>query len=209
MKFKYENVQSLSVKRIMDIFFSLIALPIVGIVTVIVSIIIYFSDRGSVFYNAKRLGRNGNPFTMYKFRTMVENAPDIRLPDGSTYNAKDDPRVTRIGRFLRSTSIDEIPQIINVFLGDMSFIGPRPDPLDWLDKYAPDEKIFLWVRPGLTGYNQAFFRNCADGKAKIENDIYYAKNISFFLDLKIVVRTFRTLILRENIYVGDHRKSGK
>ncbi|MCE5344873.1 MAG: sugar transferase [Bacteroidales bacterium] len=209
MKIKFKKIYSTSVKRMLDLLVSLIALPFVGIIIILVGLIIYLLDRGSVFYNAKRLGRNGIPFTMYKFRTMTENAPDIRLPDGSTYNAEDDPRVTRTGRFLRSTSIDEIPQIINVFLGDMSFIGPRPDPIDWLDKYVPDEKIFLSVRPGITGYNQAFFRNCADGKTKIENDVYYAINISFFLDLKIVLRTFRTLIFRENIYVDDSRKSGK
>ena len=123
---------------------------------------------------------------MFKFRTMIVNAPDIRLSDGSTYNGDDDPRITRVGRFLRKTSIDELPQILNVLLGDMSFIGPRPDPVDWLDKYSEKEKIILSVRPGITGYNQAYYRNSADGAMKLKNDVYYAENISFSLDLSLI-----------------------
>jgi len=143
---------------------------------------------------------------MYKFRTMVMNAPDIRLPDGSTYNSENDARVTRLGKILRSTSIDEIPQVFNVLKGDMSFIGPRPDPIDWLDKYTDEERFFLTVRPGITGYNQAYFRNSVDGKTKILNDLFYARNISFLLDLNIIFRTIRTIFLSDNIYVEDNRK---
>jgi undecaprenyl phosphate N,N'-diacetylbacillosamine 1-phosphate transferase len=186
-------------KRIFDFSLAFILLPLVVITAMIVSIFIFFSDRGPVFYNAKRLGRNGVPFTMYKFRTMVVDAPDIRLPDGSTFNSDDDPRLTKPGKFFRSTSIDELPQIFNILKGDMSFIGPRPDPIDWLVKYTQEERIFLNVRPGLTGYNQAFFRNSVDGKTKLRNDIYYARNISFLLDLKIFIKTLRTVVFRENI----------
>lgn len=99
---------------------------------------------------------------------MKKNAPDIRLADGSTYNGVDDPRVTRVGRFLRSTSIDEIPQILNMLKGEMSLIGPRPDPPDWLERYPSEVRIFLQVRPGLTGYSQAFFRNSVDGNEKMK-----------------------------------------
>jgi len=186
-------------KRIFDFSLAFILLPLVVVIAMIVSIFIFFFDKGPVFYNAKRLGRNGVPFTMYKFRTMVVDAPDIRLPDGSTFNSDDDPRLTKLGKFLRSTSIDELPQIFNILIGEMSFIGPRPDPIDWLDKYTPEERIFLNVRPGLTGYNQAFFRNSVDGKTKLRNDIYYAMNISFLLDLKIFIKTLRAVVFRENI----------
>ncbi len=186
-------------KRIFDLCLALLLLPVACILTIIIGLFIYFSDRGPILYNARRLGRYGIPFYMYKFRTMVVDAPDIRLPDGSTFNSDDDPRLTKLGKFLRNTSIDELPQIFNILKGEMSFIGPRPDPIDWLDKYTPEERIFLNVRPGLTGYNQAFFRNSVDGKTKLRNDVYYAKNISFLLDLKILLKTFRTVVFRENI----------
>jgi lipopolysaccharide/colanic/teichoic acid biosynthesis glycosyltransferase len=133
---------------------------------------------------------------------MIVNAPDIRLPDGSTYNAEDDPRVTKIGKFLRKTSIDELPQIFNVLKGEMSFIGPRPDPVDWLNKYTEEEKVFLTVKPGITGYNQAYFRNSVDANTKIKNDIFYAENISFILDLKILLKTLQTVFSRQNIHIN-------
>lgn len=187
-------------KRVGDILVGLLALPFVLLAIIIFGPIIWYQDKGPIFYAGKRLGLNGKPFGMLKFRSMRVNAPDIRLEDGSTYNGDDDPRVTKIGKFLRKTSIDEIPQFINVLMGDMSFIGPRPDPLDWLDKYKPEEKFFLTVRPGITGFNQAYYRNSADSQQKIDNDVYYAKNISFLLDIKIILKTIKTVLFRENIY---------
>lgn len=136
---------------------------------------------------------------MFKFRSMKVDAPDIRTEDGSTYNGDDDPRVTRIGKFLRKTSIDELPQFLNLLTGDMSLIGIRPDPLDWLEKYTQDERVILTVRPGITGYNQAYFRNSSDGAAKLRNDVYYARNISFALDVKIFFKTFGTVLFQKNI----------
>lgn len=162
--------------------------------------IIYFSDRGPVFYNAKRVGKNGKLFKMLKLRSMYVNAPDIRLEDGSTYNGEDDPRVTKIGKFLRKTSLDELPQILNVFVGQMSFIGPRPDPEDWLDKYPEDIKVFLTVRPGITGYSQAYFRNSADGAEKMKNDAYYATHCTFGMDFKIIFKTIAILFTHDNVY---------
>lgn len=193
-------------KFIIDFILSILVSPFILIVFLLVSPFIYLEDKGSVFYNAKRLGKNGKPFKMYKFRTMIMNAPDIRLEDGSTYNSDDDPRLTKMGKFLRKTSIDELPQILNVLKGDMSFIGPRPDPLDWLDKYTEDEKIFLSVKPGISGYNQAYFRNSTDGREKIINDVYYARNISFWLDCKIFFKTIKTILFRKNLYVDNNRK---
>ena len=187
-------------KRIFDILIGLMALPFVLLLIIIVGPIIWLEDKGPIFYAGKRIGKDGKPFGMLKFRSMRVNAPDIRLEDGSTYNGDDDPRVTKIGKFLRKTSIDEIPQFINVLIGDMSFIGPRPDPLDWLDKYKPEERIFLTVRPGITGYSQAYYRNSADAQQKIDNDVYYAKNISFLLDVKIILKTIKTVLFRENLY---------
>ena len=188
-------------KRLIDICIGLLALPFVLLAIMILAPFYFFMDRGPMFYLGKRLGLNGKPFAMFKFRSMKVKAPDIRLKDGSTYNGDDDPRVTKLGRFLRKTSIDEIPQFLNVLKGDMSLIGPRPDPLDWLDKYKEEEKVFLNVKPGITGYNQAYYRNSADAQEKIDNDVYYAKNISFLLDVKIILKTVKTVLFHENVNV--------
>ena len=187
-------------KRVFDFLISLIAMPFFLLILVVVSILIKADDGGPIFYVAKRIGKNGKLFKMIKFRSMKVNAPDIRLADGSTYNGEDDPRVTKIGKFLRKTSIDEIPQILNIFVGHMSIIGPRPDPEDWLDKYTDEQRIFLKVRPGITGYSQAYFRNEADGQEKIKNDVYYAINCSFWLDVKIFFKTIATVFKEENTY---------
>ena len=193
-------------KRIFDILIGLVALPFVLLLIIIVGPIIWIEDRGPIFYAGKRIGKDGKPFGMLKFRSMRVNAPDIRLEDGSTYNGDDDPRVTKIGKFLRKTSLDEIPQFLNVLAGQMSFIGPRPDPLDWLDKYKPEERIFLTVKPGITGYNQAYYRNSANAQEKIDNDVYYAKNISFALDAKIIFKTIKTVLFRENLYHDETKR---
>ena len=188
-------------KRVIDFMVALCLLLFFCMIYIALAPFYFFMDRGPMFYSGKRLGRYGKPFAMHKFRSMKVNALDIRLKDGSTYNGDDDPRVTKIGRFVRKTSLDEIPQILNVLKGDMSLIGPRPDPLDWLDKYKEEEKVFLNVRPGITGYNQAYFRNSADAQEKIDNDVYYAKNISFALDVKIILKTVKTVLFRENVNV--------
>lgn len=188
-------------KRVIDFLVALVLLPFFCVIYIVLVPFYFFMDRGPMFYSGQRLGRYGKSFPMHKFRSMKVNAPDIRLKDGSTYNGDDDPRVTTLGRFIRKTSLDEIPQILNVLKGDMSLIGPRPDPLDWWDKYKEKEKVFLNVRPGITGYNQAYFRNSADAQEKIDNDVYYAKNISFVLDVKIILKTIKTVLFRENINV--------
>ncbi|MEG1723989.1 MAG: sugar transferase [Anaerovoracaceae bacterium] len=186
-------------KQLFDFLLVCLLFSILCIFIPIIGGIIYLTDKGSMFYCGYRIGQNGQSFKMYKFRTMYVNAPDIRLEDGSTYNSDDDSRVTKVGHFLRKTSIDELPQLLNVFNGTMSFIGPRPDPLDWLEKYTSDEKIILSVKPGITGYNQAYFRNNADGQAKLDNDVFYAKNIPFALDLKILFKTIETVVLQKKI----------
>ena len=187
-------------KRVIDLLISLIALPFFLLVLLVIAPLIYFGDKGPVFYNAHRIGKDGKLFKMYKFRSMYVNAPDIRLADGSTYNGEDDPRVTPIGRFIRKTSIDELPQILNILLGHMSLIGPRPDPPDWLERYPEDIKVFLTVRPGITGYSQAYFRNSADGEEKMQHDAYYATHCTFWMDVKIFFKTIATVLKAENTY---------
>lgn len=190
-------------KRLIDIVFALIGLPIFLISFVIFAPIIYFTDRGPVFYNAPRIGQGGKLFKMYKYRSMYVNAPDIRLADGSTYNGEDDPRVTPIGRFMRKTSIDELPQFLNVLIGNMSIIGPRPDTPAGAHRYPEEEVYFLQVKPGITGYSQAYYRNSVDGKTKALHDMYYAQNIGFVFDMKIFFKTIATVLLRKGTYKDE------
>lgn len=188
------------IKRLLDMLIAIMAFPFLMLAFVIIAPMILLDDGTPIFYNAERIGKDGKIFKMYKFRSMKNNAPDIRLADGSTYNGEDDPRVTKIGKILRKTSLDEMPQIINVLKGDMSLIGPRPDPVDWLDKYPPEVKEFLKVRPGITGYSQAYYRNSADGEAKMKNDVHYARNCTFLLDIKIFLKTISVVVGHDNTY---------
>ena len=189
-------------KRIIDILIGLIALPFVLFVIVVFAPIIYLTDKGPVFYNANRAGKDYKPFKMFKLRSMYVNSPDLKNPDGSTFNSDNDPRVTPIGRFLRKTSLDEFPQFLNILLGDISFIGPRPN-LYLPEKYPnglPEymKKSFT-VKPGVTGYAQAYFRNSITNEEKFKWDGYYAENISFMMDVKIILKTIKSVLFRENI----------
>ena len=186
-------------KRFFDIIIGLCAFPFVLIFICIIGPIIWFDDKGPIFYKATRIAKGGSMFKMYKFRSMKVNAPDIRMENGDTYNGDDDPRVTKVGRFLRKTSIDEIPQFLNVLIGNMSFIGPRPDMPDFLEVYQKEYPAILTIKPGITGYNQAYFRNSIDGAEKMKNDDYYAKHLTFGMDVKIVFKTIKTVLFRENI----------
>lgn len=187
-------------KRLIDFFISLAALPFVLLLCLFVAIAIKLDDGGPVFYYASRIGKGGRIFKMFKFRSMKVNAPDLRMEDGSTYNAADDPRVTKVGKFLRSTSLDEIPQLLNVFLGDMALIGPRPDSAFYLEHYTDEERIILTVRPGISGWNQAVNRNSVGTKEKLQNDIYYVNHLSFCFDLKIIWMTLKGVLAHKDIY---------
>ena len=191
-------------KRVFDLIIGLVALPFWTLVLVLIGTIIYFQDRGSIFYNAPRLGKDGKVFKMYKFRSMKMNAPDLRNDDGSTFNSEDDPRLTKIGKFIRKTSLDETPQILNIIKGDMSIIGPRPDLPEHLALYENNEKRKLEVRPGITGFNQAYYRNTVPWKKRIQYDIYYIDNLTLFLDIKIFFKTAITVLGRKNVFVEDN-----
>lgn len=196
-------------KRIIDIIGSLVILPFVLLVIIILAPIIYFTDKGPVFYNAERLGVKCKKFKMYKLRSMYVNAPDLRNPDGSTFNSDNDPRVTPIGRIIRKTSLDEFPQFLNVLFGDMSFIGPRPTLTGNAGKYDDlkgDEKKRYDVKPGITGYAQAYYRNSISEKEKFHWDAYYAENLSFMLDVKILFQTVWSVAARKNINTEQNSK---
>lgn len=189
------------VKRLIDLFLCIIGLPFFAVIYVIVAPIIYLTDKGPVFYNADRLGYKGKIYKMYKFRSMIVNAPDLRNKDGSTFNSEDDPRVTKIGKILRKTSIDEIPQILNVLKGDMSVIGPRPFvPVAGKQNTSKAFQERLTVRPGITGYTQAYYRNSISQDEKIELDAEYSNNVSFIGDVKILLKTVGTVLLRKNVF---------
>lgn len=187
-------------KRLLDLFFAIIALPFVLIICLVFGTIIFLEDKGDIFYIAKRRGLNGSIFGMYKLRSMKMNAPDIRNKDNSTFNSANDPRVTKIGKFLRKTSIDELPQVFNILKGDMSWIGPRPNnPSKVYEDMSANEKKRLSIRPGVTGYSQAYYRNSISQSEKLEKDVYYAENLNFIFDVKIVIQTVKSVLLQKNI----------
>lgn len=157
-------------------------------------------DSGPLFYYSKRLGKNGKPFLMIKYRTMKINSPDLRNPDGTTFSSPSDSRLTKIGKFLRETSVDEIPQVLNVLMLKMSFVGPRPDPLEWYNISNEEVKKKYSVRPGITGYTQAYFRNTLSLEEKNKNEVYYSKNVSFQLDLRIIFATVKRVFSKGNVY---------
>lgn len=196
-----KKIYSIYVKRFLDILISLLILPIILIVCIPISILIFSEDKGPIFYNGKRLGKNGKIFKMYKFRTMKVNAEDIRNNDGSTFNGEDDPRLTKIGKIIRKASLDELPQIFNVIKGDMSLIGPRPDLPEHIKLYTKKEKKKLNVLPGITGYNQAYYRNSITWKKRLKNDIYYVENLNFSLDVKIFFNTIITVLRKDGVYI--------
>ena len=197
------------VKRGLDIAISGVAMIPVGAVIAVAGHFIKHEDGGPVFYNAPRVGLNGKEFTMYKLRTMKVNAPDLVMEDGSTYNGADDPRLTNIGAFLRKTSLDEMPQFINVLKGDMSIVGPRPDLKRETDLYEGEEALKLTVKPGITGYAAVYGRNSLPWHDRLALDIYYVKNESFALDAKIFLKTFATVFKQEGIYVEDAQAQAK
>ena len=197
------------IKRILDLIFAIILLPFALIVIVVYGILIKLEDGGPIFYCGKRLGKNGRIFVMFKLRTMKVNAPDLRNPDSSTYSSDDDPRLTKVGRILRKTSLDEIPQIFNILIGNMSFIGPRPDLPEHISCYEDYEKRKLEVLPGISGYNQAYYRNSIEWKERLKNDVYYVDHISFFVDIKIVLKTIKNILLRKGIYANSYSSDVK
>ena len=190
-------------KRACDIAIGLAALPVVGTVVAACGAAIRAEDGGPVFYNAPRVGKGGDEFVMYKLRSMKVNAPDLVMEDGSTYNGADDPRMTRVGAFMRKTSLDEIPQFLNVLKGDMSVVGPRPDLKRETELYVGDEARKLEVKPGITGYAAVYGRNSLPWHERLALDVYYVDNLSPLLDAKVFARTFATVFLQEGIYVQD------
>ncbi|MCP9612821.1 sugar transferase [Coprobacter tertius] len=181
-------------KRLFDFFISFLVLILISPLLLIVTVALYFINKGAgVFFCQERPGKNGKIFKVIKFKTMT----DERDPDGNLL--PDEKRLTKVGRFVRSTSIDELPQLINVLKGDMSLIGPRPLLVQYLPLYNSEQARRHEVRPGITGWAQVNGRNAISWSKKFELDVWYVDHCSFFIDLKVVFLTIKKVFLREGI----------
>ncbi|MGD0497266.1 MAG: sugar transferase [Bryobacteraceae bacterium] len=185
--------------RIRDLLIVSVLLLALSPVLLACAVAVRRSGPGPVLFRQLRLGLHGRPFTLLKLRSMMNNPPDLRNPDGSAYTGDDDPRVTPVGRFLRKTSLDELPQLFNVLRGDMSLVGPRPDQVDQLRFYTEEEKRKLNVRPGITGLAQISGRNDIPWAQRKAYDLEYVRRRSLWLDWKILARTIPYILLRKGI----------
>lgn len=190
-------------KRLCDLVIGIIALPFVVLIMAVAAPFVYFEDKGPVFYNAPRVGKGGREFKMYKLRSMRVNAPDLIMEDGSTYNGADDPRMTRVGAFMRKTSLDEMPQFLNVLKGDMSIVGPRPDLRRETELYEGDEPLKLSVKPGITGYAAVYGRNSLPWHDRLALDVTYVRSMSFALDMRVFFRTFYVIFKQDGVFVEE------
>lgn len=201
----------LFIKRCIDIIGALIGLIISSPIFILVSIMYLFGEsKGPVFFKQQRYGKNGELFYIYKFRSMVVNA-DEKLKQNKVLYQKyiknnykleqnEDPRITKVGRFLRKTSLDELPQFINVLKGDMSLVGPRPIVEEELKEYKDKGNDFLSVKPGMTGYWQVSGRSNVGYPERVNLELYYVYNSSLILDLKIIIKTILLVLLRKGAY---------
>lgn len=183
-------------KRLFDICFSFCFLLVILPLLLVIAVLIKIESRGSIVYKQFRGGKTGNPFFVYKFRTMITGADRI----GPKLTQKNDRRITRIGKFLRRWSLDELPQFINVLLGDMSVVGPRPEVVEIVKNYKAWQRKVLQVKPGLTGYAQIRGRQELDIDTKLQMDLYYINNYSFLLDMEIIFKTILTVLKGEGAY---------
>lgn len=181
------------IKRIFDIFVASLVLIILFPLLIFLFILIYFFIGKPVFFTQLRPGLHEKPFRLYKFRTMRNLCDDQGKP------LTDGERLTTFGKVLRSLSLDELPELINVIKGEMSLIGPRPLLMDYLPFYSEDQRKRHWVRPGITGYAQINGRNSLSWKKKFELDVWYVEHCSFLLDMKILFLTIYKIIKREGI----------
>lgn len=194
-------------KRSVDLITASILLLLSSPFLVLCALAIKFTSRGPVFFRQERIGKGQRRFRIVKFRTMIWNAPDLRNADGSTFNAEDDPRVTCIGRMLRKTSLDELPQLWNVLWGEMSLVGPRPELPDGVTAYLPAQFRRLDVRPGMTGWAVVHGRNNVPVSKRRDLDAWYAQHASFWLDLKILAKTVELVVRSRGINSGINSSS--
>ncbi len=200
---KEECYMYLKFKRFFEIILSFIALVVLSPLMLVVAILIKCESKGPVIFKQERLGLNGEVFKIYKFRSMCVGAEQIGT---GQYSFADDPRVTKVGRFIRATSIDELPQLVNILKGDMSFVGPRP-PLTYhpwdISEYTEEQFHMFDVRPGITGWAQVHGRKEVEWHERIRLNVWYVNNVSLLLDIKILFMTVAKVLKNEdNVNVG-------
>ena len=190
------------IKRCIDFFGSLFGIILILPLLIVISLSVKFTSKGPIFFRQERLGKKGKVFKSVKFRTVVVNAE--KIGDGLKINSENDDRITKVGKFLRATSLDELPQLWNVLVGDMSMVGPRPPatyfPYDGYDNYPDWAKKRFEMRPGMTGLTQVTVRNSVPWDERIAIDIEYMEKFNILLDIKILFKTLKKVFVRENIY---------
>ena len=192
-------------KRVIDVILASVALILLSPLFAIIAIAIKIDSKGPVFFAHKRIGKNGKIIKLYKFRSMVINAeeliksftPEQMREYKENYKLTNDPRITKVGKFLRKTSLDELPQLINIINGDLSIIGPRPVVADELEKYGVNKDKFLSVTPGLTGYWAANGRSNTTYEQRMEMELYYIDNLSLKMDIKVFFKTILSVLKKE------------
>ena len=207
------------VKRVLDMLLALLLLPVTAPFLLIIALMVKCTSKGPVFYRGQRAGRNDKPFGIFKFRSMVQDAENL----GGGTTALNDARITKVGGFLRKTKLDEVPQLFNILLGDMSFIGPRPELLRYTNAYTPEEQIILTVRPGITDLSSLVFINLDEVVGGEDADEMYEKFVlneknrlrmqyvreqSFYLDAKIFFKTVAKVFRKALGHAIKGRKDG-
>lgn len=205
VKTKISKKVYIKIKRVIDVILASVALILLSPLFAIIAIAIKIDSKGPVFFAHKRIGKNGKIIKLYKFRSMVTNAeeliksftPEQMREYKENYKLTNDPRITKVGKFLRKTSLDELPQLINIINGDLSIIGPRPVVADELEKYGVNKDKFLSVTPGLTGYWAANGRSNTTYEQRMEMELYYIDNLSLKMDIKVFFKTILSVLKKE------------
>lgn len=207
VKLEYKKTFYNFIKRLSDIILTWIALIVLSPIFLIIAILIKIDSKGSVFYKHKRIGKNGEYIYLYKFRSMYSDSKErleklledskIKKEWEENFKLDNDPRITRVGKFLRKTSLDELPQLINILTGDMSIVGPRPIIDGEIEKYGKNKAKFLSVTPGLTGWWACNGRSCTSYKERMDLELYYVDNRSLKLDFKVIIKTFISVLKRD------------
>ena len=190
----------LAIKRAIDLFGAILGIILLWPLLLLLTILIRLDSRGPALFTQPRLGRWGRPFTLYKLRTMVK---DAETKGAGLAIEKNDARITRIGAFLRKASLDEVPQLWNVLRGDMSFVGPRPLPVTYLDRWDERQQLRLVMTQGITGWSQVTMRNDGPWPERLEKDVEYLERWSLVFDVKIFLTTLGKVVKRKGIQAAD------
>ncbi len=207
VEFNIRHKAYLIIKRVLDVLLSMIALFLLSPVFLILIILIKIDSKGSVFYKHKRIGKNGEYIYLYKFRSMYSNSKErleellkdekIRKEWEKNYKLENDPRITKVGNVLRKTSLDELPQLLNILRGDMSIVGPRPVIDGEIEKYGINKEKFLSVTPGLTGWWACNGRSCTTYEERMDLELYYVDHCSILLDIKCILKTVIAVVKKD------------